>query len=89
MSSQIMGLQNRPVVFENFPKHRRITGILEPFIPCVNDESEKCAKKRKAESFGGLLGSLGEVTQERQDLLRGKGFRFPITKLDRKFDEKV
>jgi hypothetical protein len=42
------------------------------------DEGEKSAKKRKSESLGGLLGSLGQVTQEGKDLLRGKGFRFLI-----------
>jgi len=61
--------------------------ILEPLITCIYDEGEKCTKKRKSESFGGLLGSLGEVTQERQDLLRGQGFRFPITELEREFSE--
>jgi hypothetical protein len=53
-----------PLVFENLPKHRQITGIREPLIACVYDEGEKRAKKRKPESFGGLLGSVGEMAQE-------------------------
>jgi hypothetical protein len=55
-----------------------ITGILEPLCARVYDEGEKGTKKAKAESLGGLLGSLGEVTQEGEDLLRGQGFRFPL-----------
>jgi len=37
----------------------------------------------------GLFESLSEVAQEGEDLLRGKGFRFPVTKLGRKLGEKV
>lgn len=55
----------------------------------IGVEGEKRAKKRKSESFGGLLGTLGKVTQEGQDLLRGQGFRFPVTKSDRKLGEQV
>ena len=78
-----------PAVFEHLPKHRRITGILEPLGARVYHECEKRTKKREAESFGGLLGSLGQVTQEGQDLLRGRRFQFPVTKLDGKCGEKV
>ena len=70
-------------------KHWGITGIWEPLRARVYDEGEKCAKKGKAESLGGLFESLSEVAQEGEDLLRGKGFRFPVTKLGRKLGEKV
>jgi hypothetical protein len=57
------------VVFEDLPKHWCITGIWESLIACVYDEGEKRAKKRKSESFGGLLESFSEVAQEGEDLL--------------------
>jgi len=62
---------------------------LKPLVACVYDEGEKGTDQRKAESFGGLLGTLGEVTQEGQALLRGQEFRFPVTKLGRRFGEQV
>jgi len=36
-----------------------------------------------------LLKSLGEVTQEGEDLLWCKGFGLPVTKLSRKLGEKM
>jgi len=36
-----------------------------------------------------LLESLSEVTQEGEDLLWGKGFGLPVTKLGREFGEKM
>jgi len=77
------------VVLENLPKHRCITGIWKPLGARVYDEGEKCAKKGKAESLGGLFESLSEVAQEGEDLLRGKGFCLPVTKLGRKLGEKM
>jgi len=77
------------VVLEDLSKHRGITGICEPLGTRVYDEGEEGTKKGKAESLGGLFESLSEVAQEGEDLLRGKGFRFPVTKLGRKLGEKV
>jgi len=65
---------NGSEVFEDLSKHWGITGIWEPLRARVYDEGEKCAKKGKAESLGGLFESLSEVAQEGEDLLRGKGF---------------
>jgi hypothetical protein len=53
----------------------------ELLIAGVYDEAEKGTEKRKAESFGGLLGPFGVVTQEGQDLFRGDGFPLPVTEL--------
>ena len=55
---------DRPIVFEDLSKHGCITGICEPLGTRVYDESEEGTKKGKAESFGGLLESLSEVSQE-------------------------
>jgi hypothetical protein len=77
------------IVFEDFPKHGCITRIGEPLRASVYDEGKESTKKGKAESFGGLLESLGEVAQEGEDLLWGKGFGLPVTKLGRKLGEKV
>jgi hypothetical protein len=77
------------VVFEDLPKHRGITGICESLHGGVYDEGEKGTKKGKAESLGGLLKSLGQVPQEGQDLLRGKGLYLPVTELGRKLGEKM
>ncbi|HSB03579.1 MAG TPA: hypothetical protein VLK23_00200, partial [Thermodesulfobacteriota bacterium] len=57
------------VVLEDLSEHRCITWIYEPLRARVYDEGEKGTKKGKAESFGGLLESLSEVTQEGEDLL--------------------
>jgi hypothetical protein len=70
-----------PIVFEDLSKHGCITRIGEPLRARVNDEGEEGTKKGKAESLGGLLEALGQVTQEREDLLRGKGFCLSVTKL--------
>jgi len=78
-----------PVVFEDLPKHRCITGICEPLGACVYDEGEEGTKKGEAESLGGLLQALSEVTQEREDLLRGEGFCLSVTKLGGKLGKKV
>jgi hypothetical protein len=78
-----------PVVFEDLPKHWGITGICEPLHARVYDEGEEGTKKGKTESLGGLFESLSEVAQEGEDLLRGKGFCLPVTKLGRKLGEKV
>jgi hypothetical protein len=53
--------EDRPLVFEDFPKHGCITAICEPLRARVYDEGEEGTKKGKAESFGGLLESLGRV----------------------------
>jgi hypothetical protein len=53
-----------PVVFEDLPKHWGITGICEPLRARVYDKGEEGAKKGKAESLGGLLESLGQVTKK-------------------------
>jgi hypothetical protein len=50
-------------------------------IAGVYDEAEKGTEKRKAESFGELLGSFGVVTQEGQNLFRGDGCPLPVTEL--------
>jgi hypothetical protein len=78
-----------PVVLEDLSKQRGITGICEPLCARVYDENEEGAKKGKAESLGGLLEPLGQVTQEGEDLLWGEGFCLPVTKLSRKLCEKV
>jgi len=80
---------HRPVVLEDLSKHGCITRIGEPLRARVYDEGKEGTKKGKAESLGGLLESLSEVAQEGEDLLRGKGFRLPVTKLGRKLGEKV
>jgi hypothetical protein len=80
---------DRPILFEDLSKHGGITRIGEPLGTRVYDEGEEATKKGKAESFGGLLESLSEVTQEGQDLLWGKGFCLPVTKQGRKLGEKV
>jgi hypothetical protein len=77
------------IVFEDFPKHGCITRVGEPLRASVYDKGEEGAKKGKAESFGGLLESLGEVAQEGEDLLWGKGFGLPVTKLGRELGEKM
>ena len=74
---------------EDLSKHGHITGIGEPLRARVYDEGEEGTKKGKTESFGGLLETLGKVTQEGQNLLWGKGFGRPVTKLGRKLGEKV
>lgn len=80
---------DRPIVFEDLSKHGCITGIGESLRARVYDEGEEGTKKGKTESFGGLLETLGKVTQEGQHLLWGKGFGLPVTKLGRKLGEKV
>jgi hypothetical protein len=77
------------VVFEDLSKHGGITRICEPLCARVYDEGEESTKKGKAESFGGLLESLSEVTQEGKDLLWGKGFGLPLTKLGGKLGEQM
>jgi hypothetical protein len=53
---------DRPIVFEDLSKHGCITRIGEPLRASVYDEGKESTKKGKAESFGGLLESLGQVT---------------------------
>ena len=72
---------NGPLVFERFAKEGRFAGVHELLIAGVDDEAEKGAEKRKAESFGGLLGPFAVVAQEGQDLFRGDGFPLPLTEL--------
>jgi hypothetical protein len=79
----------RSLIFEHLPEYGRITGILKPLVAGVYDEAEKGAEKRKAESFGGLLGPFGVVTQEGQDLFRRDGVPLPVTELAGKSCQKV
>ena len=95
MTSKIMGTQIHTYHFARLVDHHpgSIVGDWEntllrfnPFIldicpiDGVANVIEKGFETGVAVSFGGLLGSLGESGQERQDFIRGEGFQFPITK---------
>jgi len=80
---------NGPLVFERFAKEGRFAGVHELLIAGVDNEAEKGAEKRKAESFGGLLGPFGVVNQEGQDIFRGNRFPLPVTELGGKSCQKV
>jgi hypothetical protein len=80
---------NGLLVFEGFPEERRFARVHELLIAGVYDEAEEGAKKREAESLGGLPCSFGEAAQEGKDLFRGQGFSFSVTELGGKPCKKV
>ena len=95
MTSKVMGAQIHTHHFARLVNHHpsSIAGDGEntllrfnPFIldiypiDGVANVIEKGFETGVAVSFCGLLGSLGEPGQERQDFIRGDGFQFPITR---------
>ena len=79
----------RFVAFEDFSEYWGIAGIPELLISRVYDEGEEGLNKGETQSFGGLPGSFGEMTQEGEDLLRSDGFPLSVTELGRKSRKNV
>jgi hypothetical protein len=65
---------------EYFSQNGRVAGVLGLKIYGVATAIGKGLETGAAISFGGLSGSLCESGQKRQDLIRGDGFQFSITK---------
>ena len=65
---------------EYFSQNQRATGVLDPKIDSIADVIEKGFEAGVAVSFGGLFGLLGEPGKKGQNLIRGDGFQFSITK---------
>ena len=70
----------RALFSEYFSQNGGIAGVFDLKVDSVANVIKKGFETGVAVSFCGLLGSLGESGQERQDFIRGDGFQFPITK---------